>query len=126
MHAVLLRGLASSARLGCLGTLLLAAQPAATVERARPAAADLPRLQPVPISRLLETEGGPGPRYLRADEKGRVYLLHGSSLAVYRVSGGVVARKPERVLAADGAGEFISDAASCAGADSWVLLSLGA
>jgi hypothetical protein len=80
----------------------------------------------VPIARLLETEDGPGPRYLRTDEKGRLYLLHGSSLAVYRVHGGAVARKPERVLAADGAQEFISDAQSCAGADSWVLFSLGA
>lgn len=124
MHAVLLRGVAPSAVAVALVALLLAAEREVTADPAPRATTAATRLQPVPVSRLLETDGGPGPRYLRSDGKGRVYLLHGGSLAVYRVSGGAVARKPDRILDARGAAEFVSDAASCAGADSWILLSL--
>ncbi len=79
-------------------------------------------LRPISITSFLEYGVGGGARFLRADAKGRLYLLRAKSLTVVRVAAGAPVPKSEVKLKARTPIGIVLDAAVCSGGDDWVIL----
>src|SRR6185436_11569688 len=79
-------------------------------------------LRPIAITRFVEYGAGGG-CLLRADGKGRLYLLSAKSLTAFRFSAGALAAKSRMPLKARNPPGLVLDAAACSD-DDWVILDL--